>query len=119
MVRIQPARGEDTRVENRVPGADTDPYIALAVTLAAGFDGIREQIEPASPIANADAYAAPADVLPRTLGEALRHLEQDEWARRVFGDVFIQHYLKLRNAEYDRFLRYVTDWERNEYQDLF
>ena len=119
MVRIPPARGENTRIENRAPGADTDPYIALAVVLAAGLDGIRNRIEPDKPILNEDAYAVNAEMLPRSLGEALQHLEQDEWASQVFGEAFMQHYIKLRSAENNRFLQYVTDWERNEYQDLF
>lgn len=119
LIRIPPSRDEDTRIENRVPGADTDPYVALAVVLAAGLDGIKHRMEPPSPILNEDAYAANSAILPRSLGEALHHLEQDDWAHKTFGEPFIQHYLKLRRAEYDRFLRYVTDWEQNEYQDLF
>jgi len=119
MIRIPPVRGEDTRIENRLPGADTDPYVALAVILAAGLDGIRQQIEPSNAEVGEGASLTEADALPRSLGEALHHLEHDSWAHEALGETFLQHYIKLRKAENERFLQSVTDWERNEYQDLF
>jgi len=120
MIRIPATRGEATRIENRIPGADTDPYLALAVTLAAGLDGVINQIAPSEALQETvDAYSAESPYLPRHMGEALEELEKDEWARRALGNEFLQHYLALRKAEYERYLTHVTDWELKEYLDLF
>ncbi|MCL6454944.1 MAG: glutamine synthetase family protein [Alicyclobacillus sp.] len=120
MIRIPAARGSDTRVENRLPGADTNPYVALAITLAAGLDGIRQRMEPGAACGPTEnAYASASRLLPRSLGEALDDLERDAWAKEVLGPAFVEHYLALRRLEYERFLRHVTDWELEEYGDVF
>lgn len=120
MIRIPAARGNNTRIENRLPGADTDPYLALAVTLAAGIDGIMNEIDPGDPLhPTSSAYELNASALPRSLGEALDDLERDDWVKQALGEEFVNHYLALRQAENNRFLQHVTDWEQTEYRDLF
>lgn len=118
MIRVPQARGVNTRLENRLPGSDTNPYISLAGILAAGLDGIRKRIEPPKPLQNQDAYDASFKSLPRSLWEAIDALEQDEWAKEMLGEEFVRHYTVLRKAEYERFLTHVTDWEYEEYFDL-
>ncbi|UOF91203.1 glutamine synthetase family protein [Fodinisporobacter ferrooxydans] len=119
MIRVPSGRGEVTRIENRLAGADTNPYIALAAVLAAGLDGILHKIEPSAPIQNTDPYGSDFEHLPSSLLEALRELEKNNWLRDSLGADFIEDYLSLRYAEYDRFLAHVTDWEMKEYFDIF
>ncbi|CAB3393664.1 glutamine synthetase family protein [Kyrpidia spormannii] len=119
MIRVPPARGEATRIENRLPGADTDPYLALAAALAAGLDGIERRIDPGDPVAGRDVSEMAAPVLPRSLSEALDAFEEDPWTEEVFGRSFKEQFLRLRRAEVERFLRHVTDWEWMEYEDIF
>lgn len=119
MIRVPHKRGDHTRLENRLPGADTNPYITLAAMLAAGLDGIRNRMEPPGFLKNQDAYIADVQSLPRTLSAALQALEQDELFKEWLGEDFIRHFMTLRYAELDRFNAHVTDWELNEYLDLF
>jgi glutamine synthetase len=106
---------QSLRIETRVPGADINPYLAYAALLAAGIDGIRNQIEP-PPMFNGDVYAA-RDLrqVPRTLRDAVDALDQSSFARRVFGDEVIDHYLHFYTTELTTFERAVTDWERRRY----
>lgn len=119
MVRIPQHRGQNTRLENRLPGADTNPYIALAAMLSAGLDGIRQQIEPPPALARQDAYAQEFTHLPRSLPHALTALEEDEFFRETLGEEYIRHYILMRRAEWERYEAAVTDWEYKEYLDLY
>jgi glutamine synthetase len=119
MIRVPHKRGDATRLENRLPGADTNPYLTLAAILAAGLDGIRNRIEPPAPLVNQDAYTAEAKRLPRTLPTALQALAEDALFRTWLGEEFVHHFIALRQAEYERFHAHVTDWELKEYMDLF
>ena len=103
------------RVECRIPGADANPYLAFAATLAAGLEGIQRQIEP-PPAFSGDVYAA-RDLLhvPRTLPEAVVAFEASDLARRAFGDEVTEHYLHFARTEQRKFDEAVTDWERRRY----
>jgi glutamine synthetase len=103
--------GEGLRVENRIPGADANPYLAFAATLAAGLWGIEHQTEPPA-MFEGDAYKA--EGLPRvpgTLREAIGELERSEIARAAFGDRVVEHYLHTARLEQQLFDRAVTCWE--------
>jgi len=119
MIRIPQHRGELTRLENRLPGSDTNPYIALAAMLGAGLDGIRRRIEPPPALDNQDAYALEFPRLPRSMPEALDALAEDEWFKEILGEEFLRHYLLMRRVEWERFETAVTDWEYREYLELF
>ncbi|QKE76184.1 glutamine synthetase (plasmid) [Arthrobacter citreus] len=119
MIRIPNNRGKDTRLEHRLPGADTNSYTALAAILAAGLDGIHNKIEPAQPLQNQDAYNSDSPPLPRSLWEALNDLTKDSFFKETLGESFINDYLTLRQAELDRYMFHVTDWELKEYLDIF
>ena len=104
--------GPSTRVECRIPGADANPYLAFAATLAAGRYGIEQQLD-LEAMFDGNAYGA-ADIreVPKTLREALAALDQSDILRAAFGDAVIDHYLhagRWEQAEYDR---RITDWER-------
>jgi glutamine synthetase len=120
-VRIKGVRGEGTRLENRLPTAVSNPYLVLAALVAATVDGIRNRIEPPPPTAEgATAYEnADAAPLPRSLGEALDALERDEVMRSALGEEFIRVFTTVKRHEIGKWNDYVSDWERNEYLELF
>ena len=107
--------GNSLRVECRIPGADANPYLAFAATLAAGLEGIERQIEP-PPAFSGDVYTA-QDVpqVPRTLPEAIAAFEASDLARRAFGEQVVEHYLHFARTEQRKFDQVVTDWERRRY----
>jgi len=107
--------GSALRMECRAPGADANPYLAYAVTLAAGLDGIQNQIEP-PPMFEGDVYEAQdLQQVPKTLNEAIATLAQSTWARTVLGDDVIDHYLHFFRTEQRKFDEVVTSWERARY----
>ena len=109
--------GPSLRIECRAPGADANPYLAFAATLAAGLDGIKKKIEP-PPVFAGDAYAArDLPQVPQSLHEAIRELEGSHWARQTFGEEVIEHYLHFFRTEQHRFDRVVTNWERARYYE--
>jgi len=107
--------GPSLRAECRTPGADANPYLAFAATLAAGLDGIENKIEPPE-LYQGDVYAA-ADLprAPETLLQAIAELDQSKWARSAFGEEVIDHYLHFFRTEQRKFDEVVTTWERQRY----
>jgi glutamine synthetase len=116
--RVLP-EGEDTRLEWRVPGADVDPYLAIAALVASARDGLEQGTDPGDPLSGED-YAKPVPPLPATLGEAVRAFGQDAFALRAFGDDVVAHYAEAGRWEWERFLapEAVTEWERRRYFDV-
>ncbi len=110
--------GQSLRIECRAPGADANPYLAFAATLAAGLDGIEHQIEP-PPAFEGDVYAA-RDLphVPHSLHESIAALEESSFARTAFGDAVIDHYLHFFKTEQRKFDAAVTDWERRRYFEM-
>ncbi len=108
------------RVEYRVPGADCNPYLALACAFAAGLYGIERKLEPTPPMTgNAYVQDAPdALQLPRTLWDAAQALKASTEAREAFGDAFVDHFAATREWEEREFRKHVTDWELKRYFEL-
>lgn len=106
--------GEDAksmRIENRMPGADVNPYLAIAATLAGGAYGIANELEPPAAFSG-DAYAdASLQPLPKSLDEAVDIFEQSAVAREVFGEDFVVHYATTLRAELAQWHAHVSDWE--------
>jgi glutamine synthetase len=103
--------GASFRVENRIPGADANPYLAFAATIAAGLYGIQHKLEP-SALYQGNAYEdASLPQVPKTLRQAVAALEQSKVAREAFGEPVVAHYLHTARLEQDAFDRAVTDWE--------
>ncbi len=103
------------RLECRVPGADCNPYLTYAALLAAGLDGIENETEPPDLFVG-DAYAT--DDIPHvasTLREAVDRFESSEFAKRVFGESVVQHYVHFFRVEQQAYERSVSDWERARY----
>lgn len=119
MLRVQGAPGSPaTRLENRLGEPSANPYLYLAANIAAGLDGIRRGLEPPA-LAGPDPYASGGERLPRTLGEAADTLEADSFFREAFGATVIDYLVRMKRAEWDRFLSTVTDWETREYLEFF
>ncbi len=98
-----------------MPGADANPYLAFAATLAAGLDGIEKKTEP-PPAFEGDIYQArELPHVPHSLNEAMAALETSTFARETFGDDVIEHYLHFFRTEQRKFDSTVTDWERRRY----
>jgi len=112
-VRAIPGRRKSTRVELRLTGADINPYLAMAASLAAGLDGIERKLELPPPTVNA--YTGEAPPLPRTLAEATRLFRQSRVAREWLGAEFVDHYASTREWEVRQYEKAVTDWELLRY----
>jgi glutamine synthetase len=113
-VRAIPGKAKTARIEMRLTGADINPYLAMAASVAAGLSGIERGAEP--PEATVNAYdAAEASPLPRTLAEAVRLFQTSEVTRRWFGDTFVDHYAATREWELRQWSRAVSDWELARY----
>jgi glutamine synthetase len=98
------------RIENRVIGADANPYVALAATLACGYLGMKHKIEP-TPECKGDAYLGEYQ-LPRSLGEALALLREDSELSAVLGEAFVTVYTEVKEIEYAEFMKVISPWER-------
>ncbi|HHH49829.1 MAG TPA: glutamine synthetase, partial [Saprospiraceae bacterium] len=107
--------GQSLRIECRIPGADCNPYLAFAASLASGLDGIKNKIKPPK-IFEGDIYAA--NHLPRvpyTLKDAVAKFEQSDFAKKTFGEKVVAHYAHFYKTEQAAYDLAVTDWERKRY----
>ncbi|WP_278103511.1 glutamine synthetase family protein [Microbacterium proteolyticum] len=103
--------GASLRVENRVPGGDVNPYLAISAIIAGGLHGIENELPLPAPLTG-NAYAAGVDTLPTTLREAAKLFSESTVARAAFGDDVVEHYLNQARIEVEAFDAAVTDWER-------
>ena len=103
--------GLSLRVENRVPGGDVNPYLAVAGMVAAGLDGIENKLE-LEPIFQGNAYALETNRVPTSLKQARDLWANSTWVRDTFGADVQKHYTHMADTELDAFSRAVTDWER-------
>lgn len=118
-LRVIPGSAKATRVETRVNGSDTNPYLALAAALASGLYGIEHRLElPAGPVSGSGYADAAAPVLPRNLHEAAVRMQQSELARELFGDAFVEHFTTTRLWEWRQFSKAVTNWEMARYFEI-
>jgi glutamine synthetase len=104
--------GQSRRIECRIPGADMNPYLGFAAMLAAGLDGIENQIDP-GPELKGNAYeAGAAEAFPSSLREAVANWERSDFVKKAFGDDVWAHYLNYGQTEQRLFDQVVTDYER-------
>jgi len=114
-VRAIPGGKKSSRVELRVTGADINPYLAMAASLAAGLDGIERKLQLPPPTVNAYAGAGEAPPLPRTLAEATALFRQSRVAREWLGEDFVDHFAITREWEVRQHDIAVSDWELARY----
>jgi glutamine synthetase len=103
--------GEGLRMENRLPGADVNPYLALAALIAAGLHGIDAGLEP-EPVFEGNAYESDKPRVPRNIYAARDAFAASDVAREAFGGEVVDHYLNRAEVEISAFESAVTDWER-------
>ena len=122
LIRIPAVKGEGTRVELRSPDSAANPYLALAVCLAAGLDGIENEIMPPKSVdqnifemSKIEKKAAKIEDLPSNLLDAIRELEKDEFIKDVLGEHLTEVYIRAKKAEWNDYTMQVTNWEVDQY----
>ncbi|MFS8095605.1 glutamine synthetase family protein [Lentzea alba] len=103
--------GQSLRFENRVPGGDVNPYLAVAALIAAGLHGVEQKLELEDEFVG-NAYASDRPNVPTTLREAADLFAASEIAQQAFGKEVVDHYLNAAKVELDAFEAAVTDWEK-------
>ncbi|MDD3447284.1 MAG: glutamine synthetase family protein [Zavarzinia sp.] len=109
-LRVPESGPESRRVENRVPGADANPYLVIAASLACGYLGMVNQMEPSDPISGS-AYSRKF-ALPRYLPDALNKLKGASELAEVLGEEFVTLLLEVKQAEHDAYQQVISAWER-------
>ncbi len=126
LIRIPARRGEGTRVELRNPDPSCNPYLALAVTLVAGLDGIENGIQPPAAV-NANIYRMSKEDrlnrgienLPENLRQALDALKGSTLVREALGEHIFTHFVRAKEIEWDVYRKQVHDWELEQYLKVF
>ena len=117
--RVIPGGAASTRLETRCPGADVNPYLALAACIAAGIAGIEQNLKlTTAPIAGTNVGGEKTARAPRTLIETTRVFAKSDFARDWFGDEFVDHFAATRDWEWRKWQDAVTDWERKRYFEI-
>lgn len=117
--RVLAGSAKATRLETRCPGADINPYLAMAALIAAGLHGIENDLElTAAPITGTNQGADDVPRAPRTLIETTRIFRQSAVARDFLGDTFVDHFAATREWEWRQWLDGVTDWELKRYFEI-
>ncbi|MGE5357819.1 MAG: type I glutamate--ammonia ligase [Bacteroidales bacterium] len=122
LVRVPAARGVGTRIELRMPDPSCNPYLALAVMLRCGLEGIEKKIDPGPPV-NKNIYKMShrerrhlkIDELPGNLTQALDELEKDTLVREVLGEHIFQHFVEAKREEWFDYIKHVSPWEVDRY----
>ncbi len=126
LIRIPASRGMDTRLELRSPDPSANPYLALALCLRAGLDGMENKILPPESV-DRDVFGMSVqerqkkgiEEIPGTLMEAVHYMEEDGFIRDVLGEHVFEKYIAAKKEEWNRYRCQVTDWERNEYLNTY
>lgn len=124
LIRIPAAGGRGTRVEMRGPDSAANPYLALAVCLAAGLNGIRNKIMPPESISDnlfelskEEREARGIEQMPSSLMRAVEAFEQDDFVKGVVGEHIAHYYKEAKIKEYKEYTAQVTEWELQRYLD--
>ena len=118
MLRVLGGPGDPaTRIENRIGEPAANPYLYFASQIYSGLDGLRNKLNPSEP--DQTPYDSKAQLLPRTLDEAIGYLKASKVMRDGLGSAFVDYYCRIKEAEIARFNLEVSEWEHREYFDLF
>ena len=118
-MRVIPAGPKSTRLETRVPGSDVNPYLAIAACLASGLYGVEKKLELRDePIVGSAYLDKKAARLPRNLQEATAKMADSKLARELFGEGFVEHFVKTREWEWRQYQDSVSDWEMKRYFEI-
>lgn len=122
LIRVPSSRGNGTRIELRSPDPSANPYLALALMLAAGLDGVKNNLTP-PPSVNGNIYEMTLeeraehhiDNLPESLKAAIDEMKRSEFVKEVLGDHVFNKYIEAKEREWDSFSNFVTNWETDKY----
>jgi glutamine synthetase len=118
-IRVIESGPKATRVEMRVAGSDTNPYLAMAASLASGLYGIKNKLKLSIPPTEGNGYLEKSHgVLPSNLWEATQAMKNSPLATELFGEAFVSHFTATREAEWKRFMKPITDWEIGRYFEI-
>ena len=122
LIRVPAARGSGTRLEFRSPDSAANPYLALAVSLAAGLDGIKRKLTPGKgsmknqyEMAEGEKQEAGINTLPRDMKEALEIFKQSTYMKELLGDHIFNKYVEAKSAEWESYQQFVSQWEVDRY----
>jgi glutamine synthetase len=122
LIRVPASRGESTRIELRSPDPASNPYLVLAMSLAAGLDGIKKKMDPGNPVdmnifkmTENERDQSGIERLPASLEEAIELYRGSKFVRNVLGDHMFERYLEAKEKEWDNYRKQVHAWEINEY----
>lgn len=111
-LRIPAGSPSARRVENRLPGADANPYLALAASLAAGLAGLDEGLAPSAPVSPSDNAAHLPHALPRSFANAHARMAASPHSRRLLGDAFVTGFCAVKALEFESYQQEISAWER-------
>ncbi len=109
-LRVPSSAPENRRIENRIAGADVNPYLSIAASLACGYLGMQEKIQPTAS-EDSNAYNLPFK-LPKNLTSGIELLEKSEAMEMMMGERFLQIYLAIKKFEYHKYFEVISPWER-------
>ncbi|MEE6724977.1 type I glutamate--ammonia ligase [Pediococcus acidilactici] len=126
LIRVPSSKGLSTRFEVRSVDPSANPYLAIAAVLEAGLDGIRNQIEPDDSVDRniyrmnvQERHEEHIQDLPSTLHNALKEFEKDDVMKKALGDHIFQSFLEAKKLEWASYRQEVTQWERDQYLEMF
>lgn len=118
-IRVLNSSEKLTRLEMRVPGSDSNPYLAMAASLASGLYGIRHELGLYIPEVQGNAYGQKdLEYLPDNLKDATEKMKRSEIAAELFGKGFCEHFIQSREWEWQQYALSVSDWELNRYFEI-
>ena len=122
LLRVPSMRGEETRIELRFPDPSSNPYLTLALCMAAGLDGIARRLDRGSEAEDRSGSCSgfketfsEARQLPETLGEAVSCMEQNSFVKHILGEDFVRWYTEAKRAEWNEYMSQVSEWEIEKY----
>ena len=118
-LRALPSGATATRLETRVVGSDSNPYLAMAACLASGLYGVKNKLKLKTPATIGNGYADLRNgTLPKNLWDATQNMKQSPIAKELFGEAFVDHFTATREWEWRQFSKVVTDWELKRYLEI-
>ncbi len=118
-LRALPGSNKSSRLETRVVGSDSNPYLAIAACLASGFYGVQNNLSLDIAPTQGNGYADKQNgLLPANLWDATQAMKNADVAKELFGEKFVEHFTGTREWEWRQFGKTVTDWERKRYMEI-
>ncbi|MCK4894659.1 MAG: type I glutamate--ammonia ligase, partial [Calditrichia bacterium] len=126
LIRVPAKRGNSTRIEVRIPDPSTNPYLAFAVMLAAGLDGIENKMTP-PPAVNKNIFTMSQrekrrlkiEELPADLNEAIKNLEKSKLMQETLGNHIFDHFIQAKKMEWSMYISQVHQWELDRYLSYY